>query len=684
MAEAQNPLLVPSFPFAFQRILPEHVGPGVRALLEAAEADLDALADGPTPRTWTNTLERLETIMSDVRHGTAPVQHLLTVAETPELRGAWREILPEISSFWSRLYLHEGVWNAVTDYADTDEGRRLAGIRRRHLERTLRDFRRAGADLSPDGRQRLEALEVELARLEQEFSENVLDATADFTLHVTDGDRLAGVPSDALARFRARARAEGKDGWILTLDHPSWEAVMKHALDRELRERLHRAYFERGTVEPWDNRPLIPRIVELRKEKARLLGYANFPDYRLEEQMARSGGKARGFVAEMVERTRPHWRRAFRELEVHARELDMDRLRPWDVSFVTESLRRKRFHLDDEELRPYFPLGSVLEGVFRISERLFGVRVEERPTQGAWHEDVRFFHLYGADGVLLGGFYTDLFPRREKRQGAWLNDFRYGGPRGEEGFEPHIAIICANFPPPAEDTPALLTHRDVETLFHEFGHLLHHMTSRVPIPSRGGVSVAWDWVEVPSQLLQNWCWKREALDEFARHWRTGEPLPEPLFEALVRARPFLGGWRQMRQLRLGALDLALHTEYDATDNGDPVSWVTENVLLPLSPNREFAEAHPLPSFLHLFSGGYAASYYSYLWSEVLEADLFTRFEERGIFHPETGRTLLDTILSAGDEEDPEVLFRRFMGRDPDAEALIRRNLGDPAKAPSGR
>jgi oligopeptidase A len=686
MVHDPNPLLGDARPFPFREIEAEHVGPAIRKVMEEANRELNALAEESGARNWENTLGLLEGIMQEVRHRTAPVQHLLTVAETPELREAWKEVLPEISSFWSRLYLHEGVWAALQEYAESEEARELTGIRRRHLERTLRDFRRAGAELSPGDRKRLEEIEVERARLEQEFSEHVLDATAAWSLLVTDEDRLHGIPEDALTRFRSRADEQGhEEGWLLTLDQPSMEPVLKHGEDRSLREEVYRAHQARGTEEPWDNLPLIPRILELRREKALLLGYHDFPDYRLAEHMAGSGERARNFVEDMVGKTRAFWERDFGELEAHARNLGIDPIRPWDVGFVMQRIQKERFELDEEALRPYFPLEPVLDGLFRITERLFGLKVEEHAANGAWHDDVRRFRLLDPNGLQLGTFYTDFFPRPEKRQGAWLNDLGYGGPREDGSFEPHLAVVCANFSPPGRSTPSLLTHRDLETLFHEFGHLLHHCTSRVPIASRGGVSVAWDWVEVPSQLLQNWCWQREALDEFARHWKTGEPLPDHHFQALIRARRFLGGWKQMRQLGLGSLDLALHTEFDPAADGDPVEWVTDHVLLALSPNREFAAAHPLPSFLHLFSGGYSASYYSYLWSEVLEADLFTRFEERGIFDRDTGKRLLETILSRGDEEDPDVLFRTFMERDPDPQALIRRNLGSaekPAEASS--
>jgi len=672
-----NPLLERSFRIPFHRIRAEHVVPAMRILLEETEGELRHLTESAEPPTWENTLARFDQITERLRRGATPLHHLLAVAESPDLREAWNEILPEVSAFWSRIYLNEALWSRLQAYAQTEEAQALPPLKRRHLHKTLRDFQRSGAGLPDADRARLEAIEVELSTLGQRFSENVLDATAAFSLQITDEHRLAGIPEDARLRFRARAEEEGKEGWTLTLDPPSVDAVLKHAHDRELRREIQKAYLIRGTQDPWDNRPLIPRILELRTEQARILGFPDFPDYRLEEQMAGSGAKARAFVEEMVERTRPHFERDLGILEEQARAEGLDQLRPWDVGWLVERLRKERYDLDEEELRPYFPVDRVMTGLFQMTERLFGLKVKERAVEEIWHPDVRYYELYDEDGTLLGAFYSDLFPRREKRQGAWMNDFLYGGPLEEGGFSPHLGGIAANFPPASGERPALLGHRDVETLFHEFGHLLHHLTSRVPIEGRGGVNVAWDWVELPSQLLENWTWEREALDLFAAHWETGERIPDSLYERMLRARRFMGGWFQMRQLGFGTLDLALHTQYEPTRDGDAVEWVTGK-LLPLSPNREFAESHPLPSFLHLFPGGYAASYYAYLWSEVLEADLFTRFQEEGIFNRETGRAYLETILSQGDREDPELLFRTFMGRDPDPEPLIRRNLGEAA------
>lgn len=673
---SDNPLLRTTLPIPFDEIRAEHVEPAVRVLIHEAQAEIQALGACTDALTWENTVARFDALTRKVRRGTSPIHHLLAVAESPEFREAWGRMLPDYVRFWSRLYLDQTLHHRLVAFSESPEATALDPLQARHLARTIRDFKRAGAALDAEGKTRLESIDVELAELEQRFSEQVLDATAAFKLHLApdEGARLSGIPDDAAGRFAARAQADGLEGWVLTLDHPSLEAVLKHAEDRALRQTLHGAHLARGTEAPFDNRPFIPKILALRTERAHLLGYADFPDYRLEEQMTRSGGRARAFVDKMVARTRPSWERDWASLDGHAVELGLETLEPWDVSWIAEKLRKTRYDLDEATLRPYFPLPSVLDGMFELCRRVFGFRVTPRFDLPVWHPDVRVFDVLDeVDNRLLGVFYADFFPRPEKRQGAWMSDFIYGEPDASGLAGAHVGNMCANFPPPSGDRPSLLSHRDVETLFHEFGHLLHHLASTVPIESRGGTNVAWDWVELPSQLMENWTWNEEALALISGHWETGEPLPKSCFDRLNRARRFLGGWMQMRQLTFGVMDLELHSNFDPERDGDVMAWVTER-LVPLTPNRRFAAAHPLAAFLHLFSGGYAASYYAYLWSEVLEADLFGRFQAEGVFNRETGRAYVQSILSQGDADDPDVLFRAFMRRDPDPEALLVRNL----------
>ena len=687
MSSDTNPLLSGAFRIPFHAIRAEHVQPGIERALQEAQTEVDALGSDEAPPTWDSTIGRLDRAVETLSQRITPATHLMAVKESPELRAAYNEVLPHISAFWSRLPLDEAVWARISAYAETPEAAALTGIRRRHLDKTLREFRRAGADLDGEAKERLQELRVELAQTEQKFSENVLDATAGYEHVVTDEGRLAGVPAAAKARARAKAEEAGREGWLLTLDYPSVEPILKYCEDRPLRQRIFVAYATRCRGEPYDNRGLLATILRLRDEMAELLGYAGYADYTLEERMAGTAERAIAFEADLVERTRPFWERDAEELREHAQSLGIDTLRPWDVSFVMEHLRRERYEIDDEAMRPYFPLDRVLGGMFEIVRRTFGYRIEEREIEEIWHSDVRYYELYDRSDALVGAFYTDWFPRKEKRQGAWMNNFITGGPV-EDGFEPHLGVICGNFTPPDDDAPALLTHREVETTFHEFGHLLHHCTSTVPVPSRAGIHVAWDWVELPSQLMENWTWERDALDLFARHYETDEPFPQELYERMVAARRYMGGWGQMRQLSLGTVDLALHqelaprlrsgwdgTEETAAAQADEVMRFGEDRFAEFAPDPAFAEFHILTSFTHLFAGGYGAGYYSYLWSEVLDADVFTRFRAEGIFNPETGRSYVDSILSRGDSADPDELFREFMGRAPDPEALLRRNLG---------
>jgi oligopeptidase A len=731
MTSEDNPLLSGAFRIPFHLIRARHVGPAIEQALVAAQAEVDAIKSDNSGQssedalTWSRTIGRLDAAMERLSDVVGPVGHLVAVAESPQLRDAYNAVLPNISMFWSSIPLDEGLWRVIKAYGETAEARALEGIRRRHLDKTMRDFERAGADLPTETKDHLQALQVDLAQLQQKFSENVLDATSAFELLVTDEARLTGVPDAAKRRFRARAEEEGQDGWLLTLDYPSVEPILKYCADRELRREILVGFTTRCRDGEFDNRALMAQVLRLRDEIASILGYDDFGDYTLVDRMAGSGARATAFENDLERRTRPYWSRDADELREHAATLGLGELRPWDVSFVMEHLRKSRYDIDDEIMRPYFPLGQVLDGMFEIVRRTFGFRIEERHIDEVWHEDVRFYEIFDEDDVLLGAFYTDWFPRKEKRQGAWMNNFVTGGPR-DDGFAPHLGVMCGNFTPPEGDTDALLTHREVQTTFHEFGHLLHHCTSRVEIPSRAGIHVAWDWVELPSQLMENWTWEREALDLFARHHETGEPFPDDLFERMVAARRFMGGWAQMRQLSLGTVDLALHLELapalraefvSATNEGENGAHATvesdasvevggaaevesrpevespaeveaidirqgeramtfgQERFADFAPDPSFAELHILTSFTHLFSGGYAAGYYSYLWSEVLDADVFTRFRDEGIFNRDTGRDYVDAVLSRGDSADPDDLFVEFMGRGPDADALLERNLG---------
>ena len=676
MPTSPNPLLRDYDRIPFGEIEATHVVPAVRQILKDARAEIEDLLSVESTPTYADTIGRLDGTLERVKERTAPVTHLLSVAETPELREAFNEVLPEITEFWTRVTLDEALWNRIKVLAETDEAETLTPIRRRHLDTILRDFRRTGADLSTEDKERLSAIRIELSRLEHKFSENVIDATNAYSLLIEDEGRLQGVPEQDRDEARRKADDKGRDGWLLTLDYPSFEAINKHAHNRELRKELFAAYVGRCRNGEFANIEIMARLLQLRRELADLLGYADFADYRLEDHMAKTGERAFGFVEDMTERTRPYWERDLAELREHAATLGLSEVEPWDVAFVGESLRRLRFDIDDEAVRPFFPLDRVLNGMFEVVRRVFGLVVREQSIPEVWHTDVHYYQLSREDdGTLLGFFYADWHPRSDKREGAWMNDLRTGGPRNGR-FEPHVGIIAGNLSPPKGDVPSLLTHREVETVFHEFGHLLHHLTSTVPIAPMSGINVAWDFVELPSQIMENWTWEEEALSLFSGHHETGEPLPKDLYERLRSARAFMGGWSQMRQLSLGHLDLRLHRGHPDEGSEDLMSHI-EGLFVEYAASPVFARMHPVTSFTHLFSGAYAAAYYSYLWSEVLDADAFGRFLGEGIFNREVGEAYLGAILTRGDSDEPEELFREFRGRDPDLQPLLDRNLGPP-------
>jgi oligopeptidase A len=670
MTDAPNPLLALDHPLPFDQIRPEHVVPGVRALLRRARERLDAIAAAPP--SLQGTLEALDTMTEPLDDAMAVVSHLESVATTPELRAAYNEVQPEVSAFYSGIPLSEPLWGALRAFAATDEARQLQGERRRFLDKTVADFRRQGAELDAAGKEEIAAIDVELGKLTLKYAQNVLDATAAFELLVEDEARLAGLPPSALAAARQSAEQAGKPGHRFTLQGPSYLAAMMYLDDGAIREQLYRAFNTRATRGEHDNRPVLRRILELRRRKARRLGYRDFADLVLEDRMARSGDRARRFVADLRARTEPAFEREKQELLAFRRQIEgagAPPLAPWDVSYYAEKQRRALYDLDEEELRPYFPADRVIEGLFAVARRLYGISVV--PWEGAptWHPSVSAFELRDEGGRSVAHFYADIYPRASKRDGAWMHGLRNG-----YGANPRsVAVFAGNLTPPLGDRPALLTHREVETLFHEFGHLLHHALSRVELRSLAGTNVAWDFVELPSQILENWCWEREALDLFARHVDTGEALPEALLARMRRARTFRAASAQMRQLGFAEVDLALHMDFDPTSAEDPVA-LGRAILERHSPTALPAEYAMLASFSHLFASpvGYAAGYYSYKWAEVLDADAFALFQSAGIFDRAVGERFRREILERGDSDEPGELFRRFRGRDPEQEPLLRR------------
>ena len=670
-----NPLVNLPFQIPFTEIKPEHVEPAMQTLLARAEERLEAIAAPSTARTFGNTMASLDVMSEDLDVAFGVVRHLEATATTPELREAFNKVEPVVMAFYARIPLHEGLWQAIKEYAATPEAAALNGVRKRYLTKTVQNFRRSGADLSPEDKKAMEAIDVELAEITTKFSQNVLDATNEFEHVITDEAMLAGLPPSAIDAARESAKSKNVEGWRFTLQAPSYVPVLTYLDHAPTRELFYRAYMSRCSAEPRDNRALILRILELRRRKAAMLGFADFSDLVLEDRMAKRGEHAWQFLLDLKNKTLPFFVRENEQLTAFRREMegpDAPPIQPWDAAYYAEKLRQARYDFDEEQLRPYFPMERVLAGMYRLVERLYGIRVERDPDITGWDPAVLYYRILDSDGTFIGAFYADWYPRENKRGGAWMDAFRTGGPT-PAGFVPHLGLMCGNMNPPVGEKPALLTHRDVETVFHEFGHLLHHLLSKVELHGLAGTNVAWDFVELPSQIMENWCWEREALDLFARHYETGESLPEDLFQKMVAARTFRAANAQMRQLSFGVTDLALHRLYDPARDGDVIAY--SKVIL-----QEYSAA-PLPddhamiaAFTHLFANpvGYAAAYYSYKWAEVLDADAFSLFRRKGVFSREAGLQFRQNILERGDSDEPAQLFRSLMGRDPDPTALLVR------------
>ena len=685
---SSNPYLDPTFNIEWSRHSADQIQPAIEQALTVAQTAIDEIATRPVEgATYANTVMALESATELLNFAWSKVSHLQSVADSPELREAQNAMLPKVSSFYARIPLNPELWSRIKAVAESAEGQSQTGIYRRFLDETVADFKEAGADLPDAQRTRLEEIQGELAKLTQKYSENVLDATNAWDVVIEDESRLAGIPQHArdAALKSARDKGIGSDAapaWRFTLHMPSLEPVMVYAEDEALREEMWRASTDVGSTSIHDNRPLVPQILALRSEKAKLLGKSHFADYVLNRRMAGTGARALNFEADLQQKSQSAFERECGELEAFKASVTGDavgKLKAWEVGYWSEKQRRALHDFDDEVLRPYLPMNRVIEGLFELGQRVFGLQIAQLSSGEAevWHEDVKVYTMHDEAGRHLGSFYADWYPRESKRGGAWMGYLKTGDVHPDGSREPHLGYICGNLTPPTADRPALLTHREVETIFHEFGHLLHHLLGEVGVKSLNGVNVAWDFVELPSQIMENWCWERESLDLFARHFETGDTIPEDIFTKMTAAKNFRSGNAMMRQIQFGKLDLLMHTDtatyVDAGADGlaAKVAEAIAETTIPTEP-----PARPMIyRFGHLFSDptGYAAGYYSYKWAEVLEADAFGRFKAEGLFNRETGRDFVDHILSRGNSEDPAELFRAFRGRDPDPEALLRRS-----------
>lgn len=666
-----NPLLRLPFAIPFDQIKTEHIVPAIRDLIAESQKEIDRIAAMEGERTYDNTLQPLDYSTENLENAMALVRHLENVDNSPELRQAIQTIEPELSAFYAAIPLNEKLWIALQG-VKTDG---LDPIRSRFHTKQLDSFRRHGAELEPEAKKRLLEIEVELQQLCTKFGQNVLDSTNAWDLLIEDETRLKGLPESALRGARASAESKGKSGYRFTLQAPSYVPVLTYLEDAAIRRQLWEAYNARSGSGAFDNRELLKKILALRREKALMLGYFNFADYVLADRMAQRGEIAKEFLAELEAATAEKFSLEHQELQAFRHSIegpDSPALEPWDIAYYAEKQRAALYSFDEEALRPYFEVDRVVNGMLKLFATILGIEVREQPNAKLYDPSVKYYEIF-SDGRMVGAFYADWFPRETKRGGAWMEGLRTGGPQPDGSFAPHLGVICGNMTPPTGGQPALLTHREVETIFHEFGHLLHHCLSEVPVRSLSGTSVPWDFVELPSQIMENWCWEREALDFFAHHYQTGDPIPEDLFQSMRRARQYRAASQQMRQLGFGTVDLALHSDYTPQFEEDPVDFAN-GFLARFTPTPLPANYGMILSFTHLFSApvAYAAGYYSYKWAEVLDADAFSRFQKEGVLNPETGRSYRQNILAKGNSEEPKDLFRRFMGRDPDHLALLRR------------
>ncbi len=667
---SQELLTRPEFP-AFHAVQPEAIEATIDQLLAENRTEVNTLL-AQAERTWSSLLLPLEELDDRLSQAWSPISHLNAVRNNEALRKAYNACLPKISDYAAELSQNQSLFEAVQAVDASDEA--LDPAQRMVLKQSLRDFRLAGVALPKDQKDRFRDLQRMLTELTSRFSDNVLDATNAWSRVLADATELKGVPASSLDRFRAEAESRGETGYRISLDFPSYFAVMAHAENRELRQELYHAYSTRASDQgphagKWDNSGIMDEIRQHRQELARLLGFEDYVAYSLATKMAETGEEVETFLLELAERSRPFAEQEMVELRAFAAsELGLEDLQAWDMSFASERLREARYELREEELRPWFPLEKVLHGLFEIVGRLFGIEVVQLDGFATYHADVRLFEVR-REGEAISWFYLDPFAREHKRGGAWMDDYRSRRRRADGTMQRPVAYLVCNFMPPSGGRPALLTHDEVITLFHEFGHGLHHMLTEIEYLDVSGINgVPWDAVELPSQFLENWCWEPEALSTISAHYETGEPLPAEMLERMLAMRNFQSGIQMLRQVEFSLLDLRLHAA--GTSGLRPVREVLAEV-------REITGYLELPasnrythSFTHVFSGGYAAGYYSYKWAEVLSADAFSRFREEGVFDAACGADFYRHILARGGSEDPRELFRLFRGRDPKPDALL--------------
>jgi oligopeptidase A len=674
-----NPLLASHILPPFSATSVEHVTPAISELISQGRAQLEQLLTNLPNPGWSNLIAPLEAQGDKLDQAWSPVSHLNSVANSDELRKAYTESVALLTDYSTEFSQNEALYKAYQQLADSEEFAHLTQAQQQTINNALRDFRLGGVALNEADKKRFGEIQKRLSELSTQFSNNVLDATQAWFKHFDNAEALAGLPESALAQAAQAAAQKELQGYVITLDFPSYYAVMMYADNRALREEIYTAYVTRASAQgkktdgsssaEFDNTGIIAETLALRHELSQLLGFSNYAERSLASKMAESPAQVLQFLNELAQKSKPYAERDYAELREFASRHGCTDLQAWDTTYFSEKLRVEKYSVSQEELRPYFPAEKVIAGMFEVVQRLFGIQVKQVAEFDTYHPDVRFYQIFKNDQQ-VASFYLDLFARDKKRGGAWMADCRVRR-KTETGVQLPVAFLTCNFTPPVGETPSLLTHDEVTTLFHEFGHGLHHMLTQIDVAAVSGINgVAWDAVELPSQFLENWCWEPEAIPLISGHYQTGEPLPQHLLNKMLAAKNFQSGLQMIRQVEFSLFDFRLHAQYNPQAPQSAQEVLNEvraqvAVIKPPAFNR-FEN-----SFSHIFAGGYAAGYYSYKWAEVLSADAYSRFEEEGIFNQHTGESFLNEILQQGGSQAPMDLFKKFRGREPSIDALLR-------------
>lgn len=658
----------------FSKISPEQIQPAIEKAIQACKDTIDSVvASGEV--SYASVVETIEEVDDALGKMWSPVSHMNSVVSSDALREAHDACLPMLSEFGTWVGQHEGLYKAYQALKDSDEFAHLDEAQQKHITNTLRDFTLSGVALSDEKKQQYASIQAKLSELSSTFSNNLMDATMGWHKVVTDESQLVGLPDSAKAAAAQAARQKDLQGWLFTLDIPSYLPVMMYAEQRELREEMYKAYVTRASDQgplagKFDNTQVIDETLVLRAQLAELLGFDSYADKSLATKMANSTTQVTSFLRDLAARSKPQAEQELAEVQAYAESVfGISELAAWDIPFYSEKLKQEKYAISDEILRPYFPENKVVQGLFEVVNRLYGLQINEVEGVDTWHDDVRYFEIKDSDGDLRGSFYLDLYARAKKRGGAWMDECRVRRVRQNGTMQSPVAYLTCNFNGPVDGKPALFTHDEVVTLFHEFGHGIHHMLTKVSVAGVSGINgVPWDAVELPSQFLENWCWEEEALGFISGHYESGEPLPKDLLDKMLAARDYQSAMQMVRQLEFSLFDFLLHQQPQGQADVQGVLDQVRSEVAVLTPPSFNRFQH---SFGHIFAGGYAAGYYSYKWAEVLSADAYSKFEEEGIFNRDTGQSFLNNILEMGGSREPMDLFVAFRGREPQVDALLR-------------